>query len=168
MIAPPTPPNEQYRLKALESYRILDTLPEQDFDDITRIAAYVCDTPISLVSLLDPNRQWFKSHFGLQVQETPRQVSFCGHAILEPRQPFIVENARLDARFYDNPLITGDPYIVFYAGIPLITKDGHALGTLNVIDTKSRSLSSEQLEVLMALSRQVMNLFELRMLIHRQ
>lgn len=167
MIAPKTPSNELSRLKALESYRILDTLPEQDFDDITKIAAYVCNTPISLVSLLDPHRQWFKSHFGLQVQETPREFSFCGHAILEPEKPFIVENAKSDPRFYDNPLITGDPYIGFYAGIPLTTKDGHALGTLNVIDTHARSLSYEQLDVLKALSRQVMNLFELRMLTHR-
>lgn len=167
MIAPATPINETTRLKALEDYRILDTLPEQDFDDITRIAAHVCNTPISLLSLLDPHRQWFKSHFGLQVQETPRQFSFCGHAILSPQEPFIVENAKLDHRFFDNPLIIGDPYIAFYAGIPLVTHDGYALGTLNVIDTQPRRLSHEQLTVLKALSRQVMKLFELRLLTHR-
>ncbi len=168
MIAPNVPVNEVNRLKALESFGILDTLPEQDFDDITRIAAYVCDTPISLLSLLDPHRQWFKSHFGLQVQETPRKDSFCGHAILTPLEPFIVENAKMDHRFHDNPLITGDPYIMFYAGIPLLTSDGLALGTLNVIDTQPRRLSNEQLDILIALSRQVMNLFELRILVHKK
>jgi len=162
MISPEKHKNEQARRKVLESYSILDTLPESDYDNLTAIASEICHTPISLVTLLDNNRQWFKSHHGLSIDETPRDFSFCAHAINENDNFLIVQDARNDIRFHDNPLVTGDPYVIFYAGVVLKTIDNLPLGTLCVIDNKPHHLSQSQIKSLRALSNQVMNLLELR------
>nr|WKN34072.1 GAF domain-containing sensor histidine kinase [Tunicatimonas sp. TK19036] len=154
--------NEAERLEALKSYNILDTLPEKDFDDITRIASEICNTPISLITLLDENRQWFKSRQGLDSQETPREDAFCAHAILQPQEIMIVADPRTDERFRENPLVTGEPHIQFYAGVPLVTPEGHALGTLCVIDQKTRELTPQQVASLQALANQVVAQLELR------
>lgn len=156
------PLNERERLDALESYNILDSLPENDYDEITKLASFICQTPISLVSLIDNDRQYFKSKIGLQQSETSRDYAFCAHSILSPGERTVVADARLDKRFQDNPLVTGEPHIVFYAGLPLISPEGFALGTLCVIDKKPRSLSEEQLDALKSLSNQVVKLLELR------
>lgn len=162
MKKPLLPSNESARLEALRSYVILDTLPERDYDSITQIAQEICQTPISLISLIDKDRQWFKSVKGLEAQETPRELSFCGHTILNPNEPLIVENASEDERFFDNPFVTNDPGVQFYAGVPLVTSMGYALGTLCVLDSKPRSLEDDQIEALKALANQVINQFELR------
>lgn len=157
------PKNEEKRIEALKSFNVLDTLPEEDYDSITKIAAEICNAPIALVSLVDPTRQWFKSAYGLNAKETPRDLAFCAHSILEPDNLLIVPDATKDARFYDNPLTVDDPHVIFYAGAPLRTKEGYALGTLCVIDNEPRtSLTEGQKESLRALSQQVMSLFELR------
>ncbi len=153
--------NETDRLKELESLQILDTEAEREFDDLTRLAAQICSVPIALVSLIDSERQWFKSKFGLEVSETPREQAFCAHTILG-NEVFIVPNALDDKRFAENPLVTGDPSIRFYAGVPLITDTGHALGSLCVIDKTPRELLPAQKEALEALARQAMRLFKLR------
>lgn len=147
MKAPDFPENENARQAALDKLRILDTPPEARFDRLTRMAAKLLDAPIALISLVDRDRQWFKSCIGLDVSEAPRSLSFCGHALFDT-QPLIVEDARKDARFFDNPLVTGDPHVRFYAGTPLHSADGHALGTLCVIDRKPRTLSEEDLQCL--------------------
>lgn len=157
----PIPNDEVERLAALRHYEILDTDPEQAFDDLTLLASFICGTPMSLVSLIDEDRQWYKSKVGLEGQETPRELAFCAHAIMG-REIFEVPNAMLDARFADNPLVTGDPSIRFYAGSPLVNEEGRALGTLCVIDSVPRELSDEQREALDALGRQVMAQIELR------
>lgn len=158
----PIPQNEAERLHALHEYSILDTLPEAEYDDITKLASQICGTPISSITLVDQNRQWFKSKIGPLSNETPRDISFCGHAILEPRNVFTVNDARQDARFKDNPLVTGSPQVIFYAGVPLVTPDGLPVGTLCVIDNTPKDLSPEQVEALRSLSHQVVSLFELR------
>ncbi len=162
--APPTP-DEAHRLAALREYRILDTLPEQSFDDLTSVASIICETPIALVSLVDENRQWFKSRVGIDAEETPRDLAFCAHAIHE-RSVLVVNDTLEDARFADNPLVTGDPKIRFYAGAPLVEPQGHALGTICVIDRVPRELSVEQSGALESLSRQVVAQLELRKRIH--
>lgn len=162
MVIPNIPENETERLKNLESYNILDTLPETDYDNITTIAAEICGTPIALITLLDNKRQWFKSHHGIDVKETPKEQSFCAHAINDNDGIFIVPDTREDFRFHDNPLVTGDSNAVFYAGAPLTSKNGLPLGTLCVIDHKPNILSKTQINSLSALSNQVMNLLELR------
>ncbi len=153
--------NEDGRLNALRQYRILDTVPEQAFDDLTLIASQICGTPIALITLVDEDRQWFKSRVGLEARETSRSVSFCAHAIRQ-QGVFTVADALNDARFRDNPLVQGDPHIRFYAGAPITTEDGYALGTLCVIDYVPRKLTDDQNHALQALERQVAAQLELR------
>lgn len=152
---------EAERLAALRRYEILDTEPELAFDDLTLLAAHICETPIAAISLIDADRQWFKSSVGLSVPETSRAVSFCSHAI-EQRDIFVVPDASKDDRLRDNPQVTGDSHIRFYAGAPLITPEGHALGTLCVVDRVARTLTPSQLDALDALRRQVQAQLELR------
>lgn len=156
------PLRESERLAALYAYHVLDTRPESAFDELTALASKLCQTPIALVSLVDDTRQWFKSRVGLHAKETPRELAFCSHAI-EGCDTMVVQDAKADTRFHDNPLVTGEPNIRFYAGAPLTDRDGHALGTLCVIDTQPRELTADQLEDLEILSRQVMRLMELRL-----
>jgi len=153
--------SETERLETLYRYQILDTKPEQAFDDLTLLASYICETPIALITLIDADRQWFKSRVGVSASETSRSISFCSHAI-EQTGLYIVADATSDAKFRDNPLVTGDPNIRFYAGAPLITPSGQALGTLCVIDRIPRTLTAPQIEALEALRRQVQAQLELR------
>ena len=159
---PPTPYNESERLSELHSYSLLDTPPEDNFDDLVHLAADICGTPIALISLIDSQRQWFKVSVGLYIDETPRDDSFCAYAIAEPNDLLIVINATEDGRFATNPLVTDDPHIRFYAGAPLLTQSGHTLGTLCVLDRVPRSLSPAQQNALRVLSRQVVTQIEQR------
>ncbi len=160
--------SESDRLKALREYQILDTEAEKTFDDLTKLASLICGTPISLISLVDEHRQWFKSRVGIEANETPREIAFCHHAIQESGI-FEVADAQTDPRFKTNPLVTGDPNLRFYAGQPLVTTDGHALGTLCVVDLRPRQLSQEQREALALLANQVMTQIELRKeLLHKK
>jgi PAS domain S-box-containing protein len=162
MQTPEIPANESDRLVALDRYHILDTLPEEVYDDLTQLAADICGTPIALISLVDKDRQWFKSRVGLDATETPRDISFCGHAVAA-KATLNIPDARQDPRFADNPLVASDPNIRFYAGVPLITHDNFALGTLCAIDTQTRNLTDTQIRQLEALSRLVVNQLELRL-----
>ncbi|EPP9657040.1 ATP-binding protein [Pseudomonas aeruginosa] len=164
---PPTPSNESSRLAALLRFELLDTPAEAMFDNITALAAQICETPIALISLVDAERQWFKSRQGLDARETPRELAFCAHAI-NGETLFEVENALLDPRFRDNPLVTGAPDIRFYAGMPLADSEGHNLGTLCVIDRQPRQLSERQKGALKLLAQQAINLFELRLQTRQQ
>jgi GAF domain-containing protein len=155
------PQNDARRLKVLWQYEVLDTVPEEVFDDLVELAGAICEAPIALISLVDEARQWFKARVGIDAQETTRDVSFCGHAILQPGM-FIVPDAAKDDRFKDNPLVTGEPHVRFYAGVPLITPDGHALGTLCVLDKQPRELNEDQLKALRLLARLVVGQLELR------
>lgn len=157
----PIPLDDDARLDALRAYDVLDTSPEQGFDDLVEVSAHIAGVPIALVSLVDRDRQWFKARFGLDATETPRDISFCGHVVAD-RSPLVVPDATKDPRFADNPLVEGPPDIRFYAGSPLVNPDGFHLGTLCVIDRRPRTLSAEQLDALAALSRQVVSQLELR------
>lgn len=150
MIPAPIPTDEAERLSALRALMLLDTPPEERFDRLVRFAAEQLDTPIAMVSLVDGQRQWFKARVGLDDTESARDVSFCGHAILK-EEVFVVEDARSDPRFEDNPLVVGEPHIRFYAGAPLSAPGGHRIGTLCVIDTVPRALSTLELSILEAL-----------------
>ncbi|MDO9075157.1 MAG: PAS domain-containing protein [Rubrivivax sp.] len=154
--------NEAERLASLERYGVLDSGRGTELDDLTALAAAVCGTPIALVSLVDSERQWFKSRIGLDVAETPRALAFCDHAIRRPGDVLVVPDTRTDPRFADNPLVCGPPHIRFYAGAPLVTPDGHALGTLSVLDREPRELSAAQRRALVTLSHQVMSQLELQ------
>jgi PAS domain S-box-containing protein len=161
MQAPPLPADETARLEALRKYEILDTAPEAEFDDLTLLASFICGTPRALVSFVDRDRQWFKSRRGVSIEQTPRDIAFCAYAILK-RDVMVISDANNDERFADNPMVTGEPRIRFYAGAPLITPEGQALGTLCVLDDVPRQLDPEQIEALRALARQTVAQMELR------
>ncbi len=152
---------EEARLQVLRKYHILDSEPEIAFDDLALLASHICETPMAAISLVDEDRQWFKARIGFTTAETPRSISFCTHAI-QQRDIFVVPDATKDDRLRNNPQVAGDPHIRFYAGAPLLAREGHALGTLCVVDRKPRKLSETQLEALTALCRQVEAQLELR------
>jgi len=157
--AAPSSGVEAERLEALRRYGAFGLLRSVVFDDIARLAAFICRTPVSMISLVDSNRQWFLAKTGMDACETSREVSFCAHALVGPEM-LIVEDTHLDARFFRNPLVTGEPFVRFYAGAPLLTTDGYALGTLCVVDYVPRTLASEQREALRSLSHLVMGQLE--------
>ena len=163
MVKPDKHIREEERLKLLESYSILDTLPEVDYDNLTLIASQICGTPIALITFLDGERQWFKSKRGLDAAQTPKDFSFCGHAINSSENVFMVPDAMKDARFHDNPLVIGEPNVIFYAGVTLVNDKGLPLGTICVIDNKPNELNPQQIEALQALSKQTMNVLDLRL-----
>lgn len=150
MISPKFPDNEKERVAELKKYNLLDTLSENDFDNITALIAAICEVPISLITLLDSDRNFFKSHVGLDFNQSPRNISFCGHAILNDEEIFIVEDATKDVRFKDNPLVT-EAKALFYAGVPLVNSNGFKLGTLCIFDHKPRKLTEVQITSLKAL-----------------
>jgi PAS domain S-box-containing protein len=162
MEKPPILVHEKERLQELESYGLIGLDEHEDYDFITSMAAQICGTKISLISLITEDKQWFLSHRGLAIRETPRDVAFCAHAIVDPHQPLIVEDARKDERFFDNPLTVEDPNVVFYAGFPLVESNGYALGTLCAIDHEPKALTPEQISQLQKLARQTVKLFENR------
>lgn len=162
MIAPQIPVNETDRLVELYKYELLDSVYEQEFDQLVKLASKICEVPISLITLVDIDRQWFKAKHGLDTDETARSVSFCGHAIINDGL-FEVKDAVNDNRFWDNPLVTGEPKIRYYAGMPLLTQRGYKIGTLCVIDRVPREMDAERTFALKVLSNQVIKLFELRL-----
>lgn len=159
----PKPSNEAARLEALRQYRILDSGNEQLYDDVVTLAAHLCDTPMATISLLDEDRQWFKAKVGLPIDGTPREHAFCTHAIMHS-EVMIVEDATADDRFRDNPLVTGDPHVRFYAGAPLATPDAYNVGTICVLDSRTRVLNNEQRDSLEVLGRVVVTMLEQRKL----
>ncbi|OEK09648.1 ATPase [Flavivirga aquatica] len=161
MISPQYPENEKYRQNAVEKYQLLDTLPEDNYDNITTLMSYICDAPISLITLLDKKRNFLKSHYGIPFNESPRDISFCGHAINSESPITIIKDAREDIRFIDNPLVS-EYKAIFYAGAPLVDSDGYKLGTLCVYDHKPRQLTKQQIKALISMSKQVVSLFEQR------
>jgi len=162
MLTHPFPENEADRLIALQSYNIFDTAEESDFDAIASLASAICGVPIALITFIDEKRQWFKSHKGTEFTENLRELSFCTHVIASDDDILIVPDARLDERFADNPMVTGETQITFYAGVPLVNEDGFALGTLCVIDQQVQKLTADQEQALKTLGRQVIDKLELR------
>jgi len=158
----PFPANEQGRIAAVHSYQIMDSGEDQDYDALTALASVICQIPIALVTFIDENRQWFKSHHGTDFSENKREWSFCTHAIASDQEILIVPDATLDTRFVNNPMVTGQTKVVFYAGVPLVNQDGYALGTLCVIDQQSHVLSEQQIFALKTLAKQVVDKIELR------
>src|SRR5688572_7979124 len=156
-----TPQDEEARLAALRRYRILDTAPEQRFDDLALLASQICGAPMALITLVDADRQWFKSRVGVDTSETPRSISFCAHAMMQS-DIFLIPDTLEDARFRDNPLVTGDPHIRFYAGASLVSREGEPLGSICVADSVPRTLAPDQTAALEALRRQVQSQLELR------
>jgi GAF domain-containing protein len=154
--------DEKKRLMALEEYGIMDSDPEEEYDNITSLASRICGTPISLITLLDDRRQWFKSATGLEIKETPIEYSFCYHAIQQPSEIMVVPDSRKDERFANNPSVTGEPHIIFYAGVPLVNDAGQALGSLCVLDVQEHTLTPFQLTALKQLAKQVVSLMTLR------
>src|SRR5262249_21667369 len=154
MLEAPIPPDEAKRLALLKACRIMYTPAEEAFDDVARLAADLCGTEIALITLVDSDVQWFKARVGVERTETPRDLSFCGHSI-NTSNPLVVEDTHLDPRFADNPLVTGDPFLRFYAGVPLEIDEGSAVGALSVADRAPRSLSAHELEALRRLAKQV-------------
>ncbi|GIZ10346.1 PAS domain S-box protein [Flavobacterium sp. UMI-01] len=161
MKKPNLPHNESERLKELETYKIIGELESIDYDFLTHMAAEICGTKISLISLITEDKQWFLSHHGIDAKETPRDFAFCGHAINTPDEMFIVEDSTKDDRFFDNPLVTGAPKVIFYAGMPLVNENGFPLGTLCIIDDHPKKLTEEQINSLRMLSNQVIKLLDL-------
>lgn len=159
---------ESERIESLRSYLVLDSDYEEEIDSLTQLASDICETPISLVSLVDNDRQWFKSKVGLDVSETSRDLSFCAHAINENEDIFVVEDSRTDPRFFDNPLVTNEPLVIFYAGVVLKSDENLPLGTLCVIDNTPRKLNDTQVKALKTISKQIMNLFNYKKSIHIQ
>lgn len=159
MISAPKPLNDTERVEALRAYGVLDTPAARSFDDIVELTAKLFQVPICLVSLVDDDRQWFKAKVGIDACETARSISFCGHAILRPKV-MVVEDALTDHRFFDNPLVTGDPFIRFYAGAPLVDLKGYLLGTLCIVDHEPRGLSDENCELLQKMAGLVVDQFE--------
>lgn len=155
-------PSEEQRQSVLDSYGILDSADESGYDDLTRLAAFICGTPTALITFVDHDRQWFKSKIGTETRETPRNLSFCAHAIQNPQEVLIVPDATRDERFAENTMVTGQPGIRFYAGAPMLSPEGAPLGTICVIDNQARGLSDSQIEALEILARQVVVLLELR------
>lgn len=164
----PIPADESVRQARLDGLGVLDTLPQPVFDHITKLASQICNTPVALITLVDRERQWFKSRLGLAAAQTGREISFCGHAIFDPEKIFVVEDALQDVRFADNPLVQGDPKIRFYAGAPIVTNDGYALGTVCVMDQRARQLEPAQLVALSSLAHLVANLLEHERLQHEE
>lgn len=157
---------ESRRLACLRKYAILDTPPEEEFDDLASVAALVCGTPIALVSLIDESRQWFKAKIGVDIVETPRSVAMCDYAICSPREVMVVPDASVDPRFSSNPFVTGEAHVRFYAGAPLVTPDGYPLGTLCAIDRRPGSMTNPQVQALAVLARQVIARLETKRLEH--
>ena len=162
MIFAPLPSNEKERISALETYGIMGSEPEKDFDDLTTLAAEICQTPVALVTILGEEKQWFKSRFGTEITETPKDLSFCLHTILENGGIMVVNDARKDSRFADNPLVSGDTKVIFYAGVPLVNPEGFALGTICVIDHEEKILNENQINALRILGKQALHQLELR------
>lgn len=158
----PLPANERARLRALHAYEILDTLPETSYDDFAQLASIVCDAPIAMISLVDDDRQWFKAKVGLALSGTPREDAFCAHAIMDPGSVMVIRDAHADERFAQNALVLGEPHIRFYAGAPLVTSEGDAIGTLCVIDTVPRDLTPGQAEALRIMASEIVSQLDLR------
>jgi len=155
-------PDEEARLTSLKTYKILDTGKEQEYDAVTALAAAVCDAPIALISFMDKDRQWFKSHHGTKITQTDKASSFCSYTVVQPDRLMMVEDAKKDERFKNNPLVTGDPHVIFYAGMPIVNGEGIPLGALCIIDHKPKMLNQHQQSALKSLAAQVMDKLELR------
>jgi len=167
MSSSPEHPHESERLSTLESYHIFDTESEKEFDDLASLASTICNVPIALITFIDADRQTFKAHHGTDMKENKRDLSFCTHAIASNEEIMVVDDARLDQRFADNPVVAGPAHITFYAGVPLINEDGYALGTICVFDQKANTISADQANALKTLAKQVIDKLELRRKVHQ-